>query len=179
VEENWRIGDFKMRARAPDCLVRARGYIRGLGEDNTEPVLLYVEQEGGFCPFLLQMPDDILLLLTRFLSIEDIFRMEQVCRSLRDLIVDYGVYKVRLDSICRRKRINNYMALSERAREQRTLEEVSAYYKLRLYHYTHKSRVRVGEDEDEYIQTYKVGRKKAELDRLVQRSLRRFSLSGV
>ena len=43
-------------------------------QDNTEPVLLYVEQEGGFCPFLLQMPDDILLLLTRFLSIEDLFR---------------------------------------------------------------------------------------------------------
>ena len=32
--------------------------------------------------------------------------------------------------------MNNYF----RAREQRTLEEVSAYYKLRLYHYTHKSR---------------------------------------
>jgi len=169
-----------MRARAPECLVRARGYIRGLGEENTEPVLLYVEQdEGGFCPFLLQMPDDILLFLTRFLSIEDLFRMEQVCKSLRDLIIDYGVFKIRLDSICRRKRINNYMALSESARQQRTMEEVSAYYKLRLYHYTHKSRARVAEDEDEYIQTYKVGRKKAELDRLVQRSLRRFSLSGV
>ena len=98
-------------------------------QDNTEPVLLYVEQEGGFCPFLLQMPDDILLFLTRFLSIEDLFRwfllihsliksnpihlpiksnihlsksypihlnrMEQVCKSLRDLIVDYGVYKVK------------------------------------------------------------------------------------
>ena len=37
-------------------------------------MLLYVEQEGGFCPFLLQMPDDILLFLTRFLSIEDLFR---------------------------------------------------------------------------------------------------------
>ena len=38
---------------------------------------------------------------------------------------------------------DNYL----RAREQRTLEEVSAYYKLRLYHYTHKSRFF---DQDSY-----------------------------
>jgi hypothetical protein len=37
------------------------------------------------------------------------------------------------------------------------VQEISAYYKLRLYHYTNKSRVRVVEEqEDEYIQTYKV-----------------------
>ena len=49
--------------------------MKSFPKENTEPVLLYVEQdEGGFCPFLLQMPDDILLLLTRFLSIEDLFR---------------------------------------------------------------------------------------------------------
>ena len=57
---------------------------------------------------------------------------------------------------------------------------MSAYYKVRLYHYTNKFRMKVvDEEEDEYIQTYKVGRKKAELDRLVQRSMKRFSLSGV
>ena len=42
-----------------------------------------------------------------------------------------------------------------------------------------KIRQALDEEEDEYIQTYKVGRKKAELDRLVQRSMKRFSLSGV
>ena len=181
-------------------------------QESTEPRLLHMRSEASDpFSFLLQLPDDILLILLDYLPLEDLIRYlisglqvfssgcrcEQVCLVLREVVQLYGVYKVRLDTICRRKRINNYMELSQRwqdwilifllfhpissrARESRTGEEVSAYYKVRLYHYTNKFRVKVvDEEEDEYIQTYKVGRKKAELDRLVQRSMKRFSLSGV
>lgn len=172
-----------MRAKySPGYLGLVTGYLKNRGsEESSEPVLLHAQQAECLpASLLLQLPDDILLLIIQYLPLEDMISWEQVCFRLRDLMVQYGVYKSRLDSICRRKRINNYMELCERAKETRTEEEVSAYYKVRLYHYTNKFRVRpVEKEEDTYIQTYKVGRKKAELDRLVQRSLKRFSLSGV
>lgn len=174
-----------MRNQTPQSgsyLARVSGYLKPrAGEESTEPRLLHMRSEASDpSSFLLQLPDDILLVLLDYLPLEDLLRCEQVCLVLREVVQLYGVYKVRLDTICRRKRINNYMELSQRARESRTGEEVSAYYKVRLYHYTNKFRVKVvDEEEDEYIQTYKVGRKKAELDRLVQRSMKRFSLSGV
>jgi len=169
-----------MRARAPQCLARARGYIRSRSEEN-EPVLLHAQpsplNHPSSAPLLLHLPDDILLLLLRYLPLQDLIRTEQVCSRLREVVISYSTYKARLDAICRSKRINNYMALSERAREDRSVAEVSAYYKVRLYQYTHKWRLRLGDQQDEYIRTYKVGRRKAELDRYVEKTVRRFSLS--
>ena len=38
----------------------------------------------------------------------------------------------------RSKRLNNYMVLSPHAAQQKTREEISQYYKLRLYKYIHR-----------------------------------------
>ena len=46
------------------------------------------------------------------------------------------------------------------------------------HNYTARFAVRLRE-EDGYIQTYKVGRKKMELDRLASRGMKQFSLIGV
>jgi hypothetical protein len=93
-------------------------------------VLLQVKQETGRHGHsaLLALPDDSLLLVLRLLPLQDLVRSapslrtgeswvcrcEQVCSGLREVVVQYGLYKARLDSICRRKRINNYMVLPER-----------------------------------------------------------------
>ena len=61
-----------------------------------------------------------------------------ICSRLRNLTIYYAVYKGMLDKICRRKRINNYMVLPETVRSSKTEQEISAYYKSRLYHYTNK-----------------------------------------
>ena len=57
---------------------------------------------------------------------------------MRELTIQYGVYKGMLDRICRRKKINNYMVLPETVRTRMTEQETSAYYKRRLYHYNNK-----------------------------------------
>jgi len=125
------------------------------------------------------LPDDTLAIIFKYLPPKDVISCELVCRQFRDIIIHYNIYKSMLDSICRRKRINNYMVLSDKARQGKTSQERSAYYKTRLYHYTNKFRLRLDVKEDAYIETYKVGRRKQELDRLVERSMKRFSLSGV
>ena len=98
-------------------------------QESTEPKLLHIRSEASDpFSFLLQLPDDILLVLLGYLPLEDLirylsrspqvfsssYRCEQVCLVLREVVQLYGVYKVRLDTICRRKRINNYMELSQR-----------------------------------------------------------------
>ena len=40
--------------------------------------------------------------------------------------------------ILRSKRLNNYMVLSQQAAQQKSHEEISQYYKLRLYKYIHR-----------------------------------------
>eukprot|EP00090_Calanus_glacialis_P045429 TRINITY_DN8425_c0_g1_i1.p1 TRINITY_DN8425_c0_g1~~TRINITY_DN8425_c0_g1_i1.p1 ORF type:complete len:103 (-),score=28.83 TRINITY_DN8425_c0_g1_i1:101-409(-) len=100
------------------------------------------------------------------------------CSMLRDVIIYYGVYKGMLDRICKRKRINNYMVMPDTVRRLKTEQEISAYYRRRLYQYTYKAITRQGE-EDEYIQTYKVGKKKQDLDRLVLKGMKKFSIIGV
>jgi hypothetical protein len=60
------------------------------------------------------------------------------CSMLRDVIIYYGVYKSMLDRICKRKRINNYMVMPDMVRRVKTEQEISAYYKRRLYQYTYK-----------------------------------------
>ena len=60
------------------------------------------------------------------------------CSMLRDVIIYYGVYKSMLDRICKRKRINNYMVMPDMVRRLKTEQEISAYYKRRLYQYTYK-----------------------------------------
>eukprot|EP00090_Calanus_glacialis_P045430 TRINITY_DN8425_c0_g1_i2.p1 TRINITY_DN8425_c0_g1~~TRINITY_DN8425_c0_g1_i2.p1 ORF type:complete len:103 (-),score=31.05 TRINITY_DN8425_c0_g1_i2:101-409(-) len=100
------------------------------------------------------------------------------CSMLRDVIIYYGVYKGMLDRICKRKRINNYMVMPDTVRRLKTEQEISAYYKRRLYQYTYKAFTRQ-QEEDEYIQTYKVGKKKQDLDRLVLKGMKKFSIIGV
>eukprot|EP00092_Neocalanus_flemingeri_P039226 GFUD01042703.1.p1 GENE.GFUD01042703.1~~GFUD01042703.1.p1 ORF type:complete len:181 (+),score=56.07 GFUD01042703.1:187-729(+) len=140
------------------------------------------EEEGqtclSACCNILHLPDDVWLGILSSLQILDIVRCEMSCTMLQDLIVYYGVYKARLDMICRRKRINNYMVLPETVRTGKTEQEISAYYKSRLYHYTNKCWPRQVE-EDEYVQTYKVGKKKQELDNLVLKGMKKFSIIGV
>ena len=106
----------------------------------------------------------------------------------------YSVYKARLDRIFRLKRLNNYMLLSEAARQEKSGWEISGYYKTRLYKYTYRYqlyqitgiymflRLRLKpmeEERDAYIQTYKVGKKKQELDEFVAKNIRRYSLTGI
>ena len=62
----------------------------------------------------------------------------QVCWRLRHLLIGYQVYKARLDAMLRRKRLNNYMELSEEAVGERTEAECSEYYKHRLHQYIYK-----------------------------------------
>ena len=54
------------------------------------------------------------------------------------MIVYYSVYKTRLDLILIKKMLNNYMVLSEAACRNKSVEEISGYYKRRLYHYIHR-----------------------------------------
>ena len=60
------------------------------------------------------------------------------CSMLRDVIIYYGVYKSMLDRICKRKRINNYMVMPDMVRRLKTEQEISDYYRRRLYQYTYK-----------------------------------------
>ena len=60
------------------------------------------------------------------------------CSMLRDVIIYYGVYKGMLDRICKRKGINNYMVMPDTVRRLKTEQEISAYYRRRLYQYTYK-----------------------------------------
>ena len=53
--------------------------------------------------------------------------------SFRPIIHSYDVF-VKIRS----KRLNNYMVLSPHAAQQKTREEISQYYKLRLYKYIHR-----------------------------------------
>ena len=53
------------------------------------------------------IPDDILAIPFKYLLPANIIRCKLVCRRFRSLIVEISIYKVLLDSICRRKRINH------------------------------------------------------------------------
>merc|ERR1712215_290180 len=128
---------------------------------------------------ILYLPEDILLLILQYLPPKDLISLEKTCSLIRGLIVQYNVYKTRLDKIFRFKRLNNYMALSEAACREKTAKDVSGYYKYRLYKYTYRLLLKPIEEEDDYIQTYKVGKKKQELDELVAKNIRRFSLTGL
>ena len=98
-----------------------------------------------------------------------------MCRFLRETIIQETIYKRKLDSICRAKGINNYMALSPLAREGKSLEEQSSYYKMRLYKYVNRNRlVHTTVEEDKYIETYRKSqedRKKKQIKKWVCRSL--------
>ena len=65
-------------------------------------------------------------------------RLEASSVSIRLIIQHYSVYKSRLDYMLRLKRLNNYMALSETASRDKSAQEISGYYKTRLYQYTHR-----------------------------------------
>ena len=55
---------------------------------------------------------------------------------LRELVVQYSVYRGRLDRMFRAKRLNNYMLLPDSGRCSQ--QQASTYYKLRLYRYCHR-----------------------------------------
>eukprot|EP00092_Neocalanus_flemingeri_P040593 GFUD01044199.1.p1 GENE.GFUD01044199.1~~GFUD01044199.1.p1 ORF type:complete len:181 (+),score=42.76 GFUD01044199.1:123-665(+) len=129
---------------------------------------------------ILDLPEDIILLFFQYLPPKDLISLESSSSLLRGLIIHYCVYKARLDKIFKLKRLNNYMLLSEAAYREKTGQEISGYYKTRLYQYTYRLRLKpIEEEDDDYIQTYKVGKKKQELDELVAKNLRRFSLTGI
>eukprot|EP00092_Neocalanus_flemingeri_P030077 GFUD01032653.1.p1 GENE.GFUD01032653.1~~GFUD01032653.1.p1 ORF type:complete len:182 (+),score=51.26 GFUD01032653.1:185-730(+) len=129
---------------------------------------------------ILDLPEDIILLFFQYLPPKDLISLESSSCLLRGLIIHYCVYKARLDKIFKLKRLNNYMLLSEAAYREKTGQEISGYYKTRLYQYTYRLRLKpIEEEDDDYIQTYKVGKKKQELDELVAKNLRRFSLTGI
>merc|ERR1711936_26962 len=56
---------------------------------------------------ILYLPEDILLLVLKYLSPKDLISLERTCSLIRGLIVQYNVYKTRLDKIFRLKRLNN------------------------------------------------------------------------
>ena len=101
------------------------------------------------------IPDDILAIPFKYLLPANIIRCKLVCRRFRSLIVEISIYKVLLDSICRRKRINNCMTLSQRVSENKSPKERSHYYKNRLYQYTNKFKSKFQDTTDAYIETYK------------------------
>ena len=90
-------------------------------QESSKPRLLHVrnEESNPFSSFLLQLSDTILLVMLNYLPLEDLSkylssslhvfssgcRSKQVCLVLREVVQLYRVYKVRLDTICRRKRI--------------------------------------------------------------------------
>jgi len=71
---------------------------------------------------------------------------------------------VGVNEISRSKRLNNYMLLSDYVAQQKTREEISHYYKLRLYKYVYRSR---SIHPDDYIRLYQTGEKNKELEELV------------
>jgi len=114
------------------------------------------------------LPDDVLLIILLMLPPKDLISLESSCTRMRRVIVVYNAYKLRLDKIFRSKRLNNYMVLSPHAAQQKTGEEISQYYKLRLYKYIHRSMyIPVEMSEDDYIKLYKTEKKRQELDDLV------------
>jgi len=133
-----------------------------------------LEQRKDCGPTLLDLPEDIFLLIFRYLPPKDLVSLECSSAWLRGLIVYYSVYKTRLDLILIKKRLNNYMVLSEAACKDKSMEDISGYYKTRLCHYIHRVRLKpIEEERDDYIITYKVGKKKQELDDLVARNIQR------
>lgn len=63
-------------------------------------------------------------------------RLESSCVWLREMVVQYSVYRARLDRMFRAKRLNNYMLLPDSGRCSQ--QQASTYYKLRLYRYCHR-----------------------------------------
>lgn len=117
---------------------------------------------------LTDLPDDVLLMLFQMLPPKDLICLESSCSRMRRVIVLYNAYKLRLDKIFRSKRLNNYMVLSPHAAQQKTREEISQYYKLRLYKYIHRSMyIPVQISDDDYIKLYKTEKKRQELEDLV------------
>eukprot|EP00092_Neocalanus_flemingeri_P093890 GFUD01119360.1.p1 GENE.GFUD01119360.1~~GFUD01119360.1.p1 ORF type:complete len:163 (+),score=51.12 GFUD01119360.1:42-530(+) len=85
---------------------------------------------------ILDLPEDIILLFFQYLPPKDLISLESSSSLLRGLIIHYCVYKARLDKIFRLKRQENYMLLSEAASGEKTVQEMSGYYKSRLYQHT-------------------------------------------
>eukprot|EP00092_Neocalanus_flemingeri_P040592 GFUD01044198.1.p1 GENE.GFUD01044198.1~~GFUD01044198.1.p1 ORF type:complete len:160 (+),score=38.15 GFUD01044198.1:123-602(+) len=85
---------------------------------------------------ILDLPEDIILLFFQYLPPKDLISLESSSSLLRGLIIHYCVYKARLDKIFRLKRQKNYMLLSEAASGEKTVQEMSGYYKSRLYQCT-------------------------------------------
>jgi len=120
---------------------------------------------------IIDLPDDVLLMIFLILPPKDLISLESSCSRLRRVIVLYNAYKLRLDKIFRSKRLNNYMVLSQQAAQQKSHEEISQYYKLRLYKYIHRSMyIPVQASDDDYIRLYKTEKKKQELDDLVEQN---------
>jgi len=111
------------------------------------------------------------------LSPKDLISVEGSCSRLRSVVVHYNAYRHKLDRILRSKKLNNYMLLSERSAQKKSNQEVSQYYKYRLYKYVYRSRLKpIPPSDDDYLRTYKTKQKQEELDSLVAEQTRRLSL---
>jgi len=127
-----------------------------------------MKMPSNFQTKITDIPDDVLLMIFLMLPPKDLISLESSCRRMRNVVLQYNAYKLRLDKIFRSKRLNNYMLLSPQVQTQKTKEEISHYYKLRLYKYIYRSRyVPIHPYDDDYIKLYKTEKKKQELDDLV------------
>merc|ERR1711953_1123005 len=93
--------------------------------------------ESEVRPGLTDLPDEVLLAVFLLLPPRDLISLESCCRRLRSVLVYYNTYKHRLDRILRSKRLNNYMLLSEKSAGKKSYQELSQYYKYRLYKYVY------------------------------------------
>ena len=70
--------------------------------------------------------------------------LNKIILSLRSVLllshpsVDFKCKEFEVLLTLRSKRLNNYMVLSQQAAQQKSHEEISQYYKLRLYKYIHR-----------------------------------------
>jgi len=134
-------------------------------------------QPLGVTTRLTDLPDEILMTVLMLLSPRDLISVEGSCSRLRSVVVHYNAYRHKLDRILRSKKLNNYMLLSERSAQKKSNQEVSQYYKYRLYKYVYRSRLKpIPPSDDDYLRTYKTKQKQEELDSLVAEQTRRLSL---
>jgi len=70
--------------------------------------------------------------------------VEECSHGLRDVVVNGRMYKRRLGRIFRRKKVNNYMLLTQELEGAQSALENSQYYKKKLFNYTHRQVIVVG-----------------------------------
>lgn len=91
----------------------------------------------GNCFCLLNLPEEIIALILENLDIRQLIRCEIVCKSIKNIIIDFNVYQRILDQKCKKQNINNYMLLPPFWSDKMSRDECNEYYKKRLYHFVY------------------------------------------